>query len=93
MRMGEWRSLHNDELHTFYCSVDIVRTIKFRTLKWAGNVARMRQYKWAFKILRGNPTEKSSLGRPRHRWEDNIILILFPCGSFVSIATLSAGPS
>ena len=26
----------------------------------------------AFKILTGKPTEKTLLGRPRHRWEDNI---------------------
>ena len=26
----------------------------------------------AFKILTGKPTGKRSLGRPRHRWEDNI---------------------
>ena len=26
----------------------------------------------AFKILTGKPTGKRPLGRPRHRWEDNI---------------------
>jgi len=26
----------------------------------------------AFKILTGKPTRKRPLGRPRHRWEDNI---------------------
>ena len=25
-----------------------------------------------FKIVRGTPTGKRPLGRPRHRWEDNI---------------------
>ena len=26
----------------------------------------------AFKMLTGKPTEKRPLGRPRHRWEDNV---------------------
>ena len=30
------------------------------------------RYRSAFKIVTGKPTEKRPLGRPRHRWEDNI---------------------
>ena len=29
-------------------------------------------YHLAFKILTGNPSGKRLLGRPRHRWEENI---------------------
>ena len=36
------------------------------------NVARMEEGRSAFKILTGNLTGKRPLGRPRHRWEDNI---------------------
>jgi hypothetical protein len=25
---GSWRKLHNDELHSLYCSINIVRAIK-----------------------------------------------------------------
>ena len=32
----------------------------------------MEECRSAFKILRGKPTGKISLGRPRRRWEDNI---------------------
>ena len=38
---GEWRRLHNEELHSLYRSPNIVRVIKSRRLTWAGNVARM----------------------------------------------------
>ena len=38
----------------------------------AGHVARMEEGRSAFKILRGKPTGKRPLGRPRRRWEDNI---------------------
>jgi len=31
------------------------------------------QPEWsAFKMLIGKPTDKRPLGRPRHRWEDNV---------------------
>ena len=32
----------------------------------------MEEGRCAFKILTGKPTGKRPLGRPRHRWEDNI---------------------
>ena len=50
--------------------------IKSRRLIWAGNVARMDESRSAFKILTGKPTRKRPLGRPRHRWEDNITMEL-----------------
>ena len=34
----------------------------------------------AFKILTGNPTRKTLLGRPRRRWEDNIRMDLKEIG-------------
>ena len=41
-------------------------------MRWAGHVARMEEGRSAFKLLTGKPTGKTPLGRPRHRWEDNI---------------------
>jgi hypothetical protein len=38
---GSWRKLHNDELHSLYSSLNIVRVIKSRKMRWAGHVARM----------------------------------------------------
>jgi hypothetical protein len=37
---GEWRKLHNEELHNLYSSPDIVRQVKSRRMRWAGHVAR-----------------------------------------------------
>jgi hypothetical protein len=55
-----------------YRSPNIVRVIMSRRLKWAGHVARIEEGRSVFKILSGKPTGKRPLGRPRHRWEDNI---------------------
>ena len=52
-----------------------VRVIKSRKLRWAVHVVRM-EGRSAFKILTGTPTGKTSLGRHRHKWEDNIRVVL-----------------
>ena len=54
---GKWRRLHNKELRSLYCSLNIVRVIKSRRLRWAGHVDRMEESS-AFKILIGTPTGK-----------------------------------
>ena len=69
---GEWRRLHDDELHSLYCSPNIVRVIKSRRLRWADHVARIEESRRPFKSLTGKPTGKRPLGRPRRRWEDII---------------------
>ena len=42
---GEWRKLHNAELHALYSSSNIIRNLKSRRLRYAGHVARMEQSK------------------------------------------------
>jgi hypothetical protein len=37
--MGDWRKLHNKELHNLYSSPDIIRMMKSRRMRWAGYVA------------------------------------------------------
>jgi hypothetical protein len=38
---GEWRKLHNEELHSLYSSPDIINKIKSKRMRWARHVARM----------------------------------------------------
>jgi hypothetical protein len=38
---GEWRKLHNEELNDLYSLPIIVRVIKSRRMRWAGQVTRM----------------------------------------------------
>jgi hypothetical protein len=38
---GDWRKLHNEELHNLYFSPSILRVIKSRRMTWAGRVVRI----------------------------------------------------
>ena len=53
-------------------------------------VARMGEDRGAQRVLVGKPKGKRSLGRPRHRWEDNIKMDLQEvgggCGDWMELA-------
>jgi hypothetical protein len=68
---GDWRKLHNEELHNLYASPNIIRMIKSRRMREARRVARTGGMRNAY-LLVGNPEGKNPLGRPRRRWKDNI---------------------
>jgi hypothetical protein len=69
---GEWRKLHNEEIHDLHSSPDIVRVIKSRTMGWAGHVSRMGERRGIYKVFVGKPEGKRPFGRSRRRREDNI---------------------
>jgi hypothetical protein len=50
---GEWRKLHNGELHILYSSPDIIRQIKSRRVRWAGHVAGMGEGRNMYRVLVG----------------------------------------
>jgi hypothetical protein len=47
---GEWRKLHNEELHNLYSSPDIIRQVKSRQMRWVGHVARMGEERKVYKV-------------------------------------------
>ena len=77
---GEWRRMHNEELNDLYCSHNIVRVIKSRRMRWAGHVARMGEETGVYRVLVGKLEGRRQLGRPRHRWMDNIRMDLQEVG-------------
>jgi hypothetical protein len=77
---GEWRKLHNEELHILYSSPDIIRQVKSRRMRWAGHVARMGEETKVYRVLVGKPEGKRQLGRPRRRWNDGIRMDLVEIG-------------
>jgi hypothetical protein len=74
----KWRKLHNEELN-------IIWLLKQRRMRWVGHVVCMGGRRAAYRVLVGNPEGKRLLGRPRHRWEDNIKMDLqdVGCGGVV----------
>jgi hypothetical protein len=52
---GEWRKLHNEELHDLYSLPSIIRITKERRMRWAGHVARMGEKRNAYRLLVGKP--------------------------------------
>jgi len=77
---GEWRRLHNEELNGLYSSPNILRVIKSRRMRWAGQVAHMGEERGVYRVLVGKPEGKRPLGRLRLRWVDNIRIDLQEVG-------------
>jgi hypothetical protein len=77
---GEWTRLYNEELNDVYSSLNIIRVIKSRRMRWAGHVGRMVEKRSAYGILVGRPEGRRPLGRPRRRWEDKLKLNLQEVG-------------
>jgi hypothetical protein len=64
---GECRKLHYEELYDLYCSSNIIRVIKSRTMRWAGHVASIGDRTGSYRNVVGRPERRRSLGRPRRR--------------------------
>ena len=55
-------SLHNEEINDLYFSLNIVRVIKSRRIRWAGHVARMGEERGCIGSCRGNRREGDHWG-------------------------------
>jgi hypothetical protein len=52
---GDWRKLHNEELHDLYSSPTNVRVIKSRRMRWTKHVARMGEERGVYRVWVGKP--------------------------------------
>ncbi|KAJ4448527.1 hypothetical protein ANN_10545 [Periplaneta americana] len=82
---GEWRKLHNTELHALYSSPDIIRNIKSRRLRWAGHVARMGESRNGYRVV-SPPGQQAAVGIPEPE-------IYVACHSAGAIDSCTAGSS
>jgi len=69
---GGRRELHNEEFHNLYASLNIIRMIKSRSMRWVDHTACMEGMIYAYIILIGKLEVKRLLVRSRRRFEDNI---------------------
>jgi len=51
---GGCRGLQNEELHNLYGSLNIIRVIKSRRMRWAGHVARVGEMRNSYKLYFGS---------------------------------------
>ena len=71
--------IYKQELYALYCSPNIIQEIKLR-MRWVRHVARMGDRRSEHSVLVGRSEGKTSLGKPRLRWEDNIKINLQEVG-------------
>jgi hypothetical protein len=55
-----------------YASPNVIRAMKKRKMRWAGNIMRMREMSNSSNILVGKPEGERPVGRPRRRWDYNV---------------------
>jgi hypothetical protein len=73
--VGGWRRLHNEELHNLYTSLNIIRVVKLRRMRWVGHVAHI-EMRNVYTISVWKADRKRPLGKTNYRWKDNILMDL-----------------
>jgi hypothetical protein len=68
-----WRIKTNNELDKLINHQNIINHIKVLRLSWFGHVQTMPDSRTVKKIFNWTPQTARSKGRPKQRWEDNIM--------------------
>jgi hypothetical protein len=64
--------MYYEQSDYLYSSLNIIRMIITRRIKWEGHVPRMGEIRNPYKISVGKPEGKRELGRPWCRWKSNV---------------------
>ena len=70
---GYWRIKTNQEINDILKGQNIIGFIKKQRLNWLGHVERMAEDNNVQKIKRWKPMSKKPIGRPKIRWEDDVL--------------------
>jgi len=77
---GQWRKPHNREFNDLHSSPKNYSYVQIKKNEMGGAIACKGSRRDAYRVLMGKPGGKRQLGRPRHRWEDNIKMDLQEAG-------------
>jgi hypothetical protein len=72
MENNIWRIRRNEEINALLKGEDIVRFMKSQRIRWLGHVERTEDKAVPKRMLKGRLYSKSSKGRPRIRWLDDV---------------------
>ena len=70
---GYWRIKTNQEINDILKGKNIIGFIKKQRLNWLGHVERMAEDNIVQKIKRWETMSKRPIGRPKTRWEDDVL--------------------
>jgi len=70
---GYWRIKTNQEIKDILKGQNIIGFIKKQRLNWLGHVERMAENNNVQKIKRWKPMSKRPIGRPKIRWEHDVL--------------------
>jgi len=70
---GYWRIKTNQEINDILIGQNIIKFIKKRRLNWLGRVERMAEDNIVQKIKKWEPMSKRPIGRPKTRWENDVL--------------------
>ena len=68
-----WRIKTNQEINDIIKGQNIIGLIRKQRLNWLGHVERMTEDNNVKKIKRWKPIAKRPTGRPKLRWEDDVL--------------------
>jgi len=68
-----WRIRNNMETDKLIGGADTVRFIKAQRIKWLGHIKRMDQARPTRKLLDWRPMGTRPVGRPRQRWQEDVM--------------------
>jgi hypothetical protein len=57
---GDWKKLHNEELHNLYSSPNIIRIMKLMKMRGTGHVTRMREKMNSYRKERRKETTRKT---------------------------------
>ncbi|PSN45868.1 hypothetical protein C0J52_19675 [Blattella germanica] len=67
------RKITNDELNKIIKNKNIVNYIRAQRLAWFGHVCRMSENRIVKKLFQWKPLTTRCQGKPKIRWEDDVI--------------------
>jgi hypothetical protein len=70
---GYWRIKTNQEINDKLKEQNVIGFIIKQRLNWLGHVERMTEDNILQKIKRWKPMYKRPIGRPKMRWEDDVL--------------------